>query len=170
VYFHWPHEDGKAGKASEHLCTKVLNDESVARWALLFRCVQVDMAKSDASLVKLLEAGDQPQFFVIPTSADEDAHVIARIAAPPTSMKMAQALEDAIGRVPDAAKRLKSDLAEQDRLLAEGKAALKAGKPKDALAAYDRVRMSTVRVGPQFERAIDWGYDVEQRIARDGAK
>src|SRR5438067_8042679 len=29
VYFHWPHEDPLAGKATEHLCTKVLDDETV---------------------------------------------------------------------------------------------------------------------------------------------
>jgi len=161
VFFHWPHEDAKAGKATERLCEKVLNDEAVARWGLLFRCVQIDMSQSDSTLLKSLEAGEQPSFAVM----DDSATIVTRIAAPTSSGKMAQALEAAIAKVPAAARRLAADLAAQDAALAEGKAALKADRPKEALAAYDRVRMSTVRVGPQFDRAVQWGHEVEQRLA-----
>src|SRR5207247_7038612 len=107
VYFHWPHEDPVAGKASEKLCTKVLDDEAVARWGQLFRCVQVDMSCSDPNLVALLEAGDQPSLVVV----DADAKVIARVAAAATPVKMAKALEDAHAKIPAAAQSLKDDLA-----------------------------------------------------------
>jgi hypothetical protein len=166
VYFHWPHEDPIAGKASEKLCTHVLDDETVARWGLLFRCVQVDMSCSDPRLMKLLEAGEQPSFVVV----DADANVVTKIAAQPNATKMAKALEDAHAKFPAAVKRVKDALAAQDRALADAKTAMKADKLDDAKAAYTVIVTSNIRVGPAFDKAAIAVADVDQRLARKAPK
>ena len=166
VYFHWPHQDPVNGKQVETICTKALNCEQTARWGLLFRCVQVDMSSSDPRLVKLLEAGDKPSFVVV----DKDAKVVARFPGLTSSDKIAKALEAALAKFPDDAKKLKDALAEQDTLLEKAHAAFKADKYEEAKGFYDKIRVSNVRVGPQFDKALIDGTDIDQRIEREKAK
>jgi hypothetical protein len=166
VYFHWPHEDPVNGKLVEKLCTSTLNNEAAARWGKLFRCVQVDMASSDPRLVALLGAGSKPSFVVV----NAQAEVVARIPPLTSSDKVAKALETALQKFPEDAKRLKDALAEQDVLMEKAKAAVKADKFDEAKAHYDKVRFSNVRVGPQFDRAQVDGYDLDMRIERQRAK
>lgn len=166
VYFHWPHDDPLCGKTSDTLCRKTLNAEGVARWGLLFRCVQVDMAASDPKLTALLGAGKQPSFVVV----DKDASVVARIAAVPSSSKMEKALESALQKLPDAWKRLQGALAEQEKALALAKAKVKADKAAEAKPLLDPIRYSEIRVGPHFDAAMALAREVEARMDRDQLK
>jgi len=164
VYFHWPHEDPVDGKRFATLCLKVLDDEQVARWGRLFRCVQVDMSSSDPRMLAILGAGEKPVFAVY--GADTTKPLLL-IGAQPSPGKMAKALEDAVGRVPSAKKALGEALASQEKAFAEAKALLKTDKLAEALAAYDRIRVSEVRVSPLFDRAAIEATTLEQRIARE---
>jgi hypothetical protein len=166
VYFHWPHEDPVNGKVSDTLCDQVLNDETVARWGTLFRCVQVDMAASDERLVKLLEAGSKPSFVAV----DKDAKVLARIPALGSCTKMQKALKDAIQKFPDEWKRVQAEVARQETWMAEAKALLKQDKDAEALALIDKVRYSRIRIGPLFDKAQNDGMEVGQRVERESAK
>lgn len=164
VYFHWPHEDPVDGKRFATLCLKVLDDEQVARWGRLFRCVQVDMSSSDPRMLAILGAGDKPVFAVY---GAETTKPLLTIAAQPSPARMAKAFEDAIARIPSAKKALDEALAAHERSMADAKALLKQDRLAEALAAYDRVRMSEVRVTPLFDKAaIDAGA-LEQKIARE---
>jgi hypothetical protein len=165
VFFHWPHEDGQKdaqAKGSAELCQRVLNDEASARWALLFRCVQVDMSASDPELVTALGAGDQPSFVV----CGSDTKAVAKIPALGSASKWVKAAQDAFGKFPEAKKSLERTLAEQTKALEKARAAMKADKLEEALAAYDSVRNSDVRVGPQFDRACVDAFELEQKIRR----
>lgn len=162
VYFHWPHEDVANGKVVECLCGKVLDDEATARWGMLFRCVQVDMTASDTRLVALLGAGSKPSFAVV----DGAAEVVARIPAVGSAVKMQKALEAALEKFPEQAKKAKDALAEQDKTLAQARAAAKADRLEESKGLYDSLRAATVRVGPQYDRALIEGSEVEARIAR----
>lgn len=137
-----------------------------ARWGLLFRCVQLDMATSDPKLLALLEAGDKPSFVVV----DADAKVIARIPPVTASAKLQKALEEVVARLPDVTARVKAALDRQAKAMAEAKALLKADKLAEALVRIDLVRFSDVRVGPWFDKAQQDGLDLEARLARDAAK
>jgi len=80
---------------------------------------------------------------------------------------MAKAFEDAIGRIPAAKQRLDEALAAHEKSMAEAKALLKQDKLTEALAAYDRVRLSEVRVTPLFDKAAIEAGALEQKIARE---
>lgn len=164
VYFHWPHEDPVDGKRFATLCLKVLDDETVARWGRLFRCVQVDMSSSDPRMLAVLGAGDKPVFAVYGPDATKP---LATIPAQPSPAKMAKALEDAVGKIPSARKSLDEALSAHEKAMADAKALLKQDRLVEALAAYDRVRTSDVRVTPLFDKAAIEATALEQRIARE---
>lgn len=166
VYFHWPHEDPVNGKTSDTLCQKVLNDEAVARWGLLYRCVQVDMASSDPKLTALLGAGDKPSLVAV----TKDAEVVARVAALGSSTKMQKALEAALQKFPEASKKLKADLSAQEKDLAQAKLLVKADKPSEAKPLLDKVRYSNLRVGEAFDVAMRIGMDVDAWVEREAKK
>jgi hypothetical protein len=163
VYFHWPHEDPVVGKTVESLCTKVLNSEEVARWGLLFRCVQVDMSCSDPKLTALLGAGDKPSLVVV----TNDAQVVSRIPAVGSSPKLQKALEAALQKTPEAWKRLQTSLAEQDKSFDKARALFKADKYAEAKPLIDAIRFGDVRVGPRFDDAQTLGVDLDQRMERE---
>jgi hypothetical protein len=162
VYFHFPHEHPVHGEATKNMCSKVLDDETAARWGHLFRCVQVDMAASDARLVQLLGADGKPGIVVL----DEKTQVVARIPPLVSATKMHKALKEAIQKFPERWKGVQKDVADQTKTLAEAKRALKADDLTDALAHVDRIRTSDVRIGEAYEEALFLGFDLEQRIAR----
>lgn len=163
VYFHWPHEDPVDGKRFATLCLKVLDDEGCARWGRLFRCVQVDMSSSDPRMLALLGAGEKPVFAVYGAEATKP---LLSIPAQPSPAKMAKALEDALGRIPSAKQALDAALAAHAKSMAEAKALAKQDRLEEALAAYDRVRRSDVRVTPLFDKAAIEAAALEERIAR----
>ena len=166
VYFHWPHDTTANGKLSDTLCDKTLVDEVAARWGMLFRCVQIDMATSDKRLMELLEAGDHPSFVVV----DKDAKVISRIAALPSSAKFAKALEESALKIDEVAKLVKEAIEKQAKAMAEAKVLVKADKLQEALDKVNEVRNSRVRVGPLFDKAQQDGEDINGRIDRARTK
>ncbi len=164
VYFHWPHEDPEHGRLSDALCGRLLNDEEVARWGKLFRCVQVDMGQSDARLAALAGAGAEPAFVVL----DATGTRVTRIAAPKSSVKLRKALEDAVGRVPGMRKDLDRRLREQEEQLEEARRLEKADRLKEALELVDAVRFSDLRVGKHYDRAFSYGQTLAQRLESAG--
>ncbi len=168
VYFHWPHEHPVHGKTVAALCGRVLDDEQSARWGRLFRCVQVDMSQSDARLVQILGDVDKPTFLVLA----KDTSLVARIpaASVATPGKFVAALQAAHAKFPDEAKRIEKEVADQDRTLAKARAAAKADRLEDALSRYDEIRASIVRIGPNWDRAVQEAGDLEKRIERERAK
>jgi hypothetical protein len=165
VFFHWPHEDAQTtanAKTSADLCSRVLNDETSARWGMLFRCVQVDMSASDPALVAALGAGDQPSF----VACGPDTKPVANISALGSPSKWVKAAQEAFGKFPEAKKDVERTLVEQTQALEKARAAMKADKLEVALATYDIVRLSRVRVGPQFDRACVDGYELQQKLER----
>jgi hypothetical protein len=166
VYFHFPHEHAVHGPTTLTMCSKVLDDETSARWGRLFRCVQVDMGASDARLVQLLGADGKPGMVVL----DDQTQVVARIPALVSAAKMHKALKDAIQKFPERWKSIQKDVADHAKTLAEAKKAFKADDYADALALVDKIRQSDVRIGEAYEEALFFGYDVEQRLAREKEK
>ena len=166
VYFHWPHDDSPSGKLSDDLCDKTLNDENVARWGTLFRCVQVDMSASDERLMTILEAGAKPSFVAV----DKDAKVVARIPALGSTSKMEKALKEAFQKFPDAWKKVQEEIDRQAKWMDEAKALCKADKDVEALKLIDKVRFSRIRVGPLFDKAQADGQELGQQIDRDKTK
>lgn len=164
VYFHWPHEDARNGELSEKLCLRVLNEENVARWGMLFRCVQIDMATSDEELTELLGAGSRPSFLVL----DGEGEVVKRIRAPSSPSKMAKALEQALRKVDDAWDRLQETLDEQEKMLDDAHRLERADELADALERLDKVRFSRVRVGDAFDKAQAQGRRLAAQIEREG--
>ena len=166
VYFHFPHEHAVHGATTLAMCSKVLDDETSARWGRLFRCVQVDMGASDARLVQLLGADGKPGIVIL----DDQTQVVARIPPLGSPTKMHKALKDAIQKFPERWKSIQKDLADQAKTLAEAKKAFKADDYADALALVDKVRMSDIRIGEVYEESLFLGFDIEQRIAREKEK
>jgi hypothetical protein len=165
VYFHWPHDDPRNGKTSDLLCGRVLDDEDSARWGWLFRCVQVDMAKSDPRLVALLGAGDKPSFAFV----DREGAVVARLPAVTTPQKFQRGAKDALAKLPAYEKTVQKALADLDASLAQARAAVEEGRLADAKPLYDRLRWTKVRIGPQYDLAVREGWDVDQRLASGSA-
>jgi Skp family chaperone for outer membrane proteins len=163
VYFHFPHEHPVHGKATEDMCSKALDDETAARWGRLFRCVQVDMAASDARLVQLLGAERKPGIVVL----DDETQVVARIPPLTSSSKLQKALQEAIRKFPERWKSIQKDVADQAKTLAEAKKAMKADDYKDAQALVEKVRQSQVRIGEAYEESLTMGRNLEERIARE---
>jgi len=160
VYFHWPHQDPKQGKTTETLCGRVLDDEDSARWGMLFRCVQVDMAKSDEKLVELLGPGDKPSFALVA----QDGTIVARIPACQTALKFQKAMKEALPKFPEYAKSVEKSLASLDASLEKARATVKAGELAEAKPLYDQLRWTKVRVGPQYDLAVKEGWDLDQRL------
>ena len=166
VYFHWPHEHPLYGDTTKTLCTKALDDETAARWGMLFRCVQVDMATSDAKLTTLLGADGKPSLVVL----DEQTQVVARLTDVGTPAKMQKALKEALQKFPERWKQVQKEMTSQAKTLADAKRVAKGEHPEDALGLLNLVRTSNVRVGDAFDEAVRMGYDLEERVAREKAK
>jgi hypothetical protein len=170
VYFHWPHEHAQHGEATLQLCTRVFDEETTARWGTLFRCVQVDMAASDARLVELLGRVTRPSVLVL----DAEAKEVARIEGVTTAGKMHKALKDAYQRFPEAWKRVQREIEDQRESLETARKLAKEDDLDGALVLVDRVRMSAVRVGEPFDQAQVLGRDLqlkkEQAAARERRK
>ncbi len=166
VYFHWPHEHAVHGEATTQLCSKVLDDEVTARWGTLFRCVQVDMAASDARLIELLGQVDRPSIFVL----DAETKVVAKIQGLTSPTKMQKALREAYQRFPESWKRVQREIADQEKLLVEAKGLAKDDDYAGALTLVDKIRRSNVRVGEPYEESLFLGYDLQQRKDQAEAK
>jgi len=168
VYWHWPHEDERWGKLSDTLCGRILNDEQVARWGMLYRCVQVDMGASDVPMLKRAGAPEEPGFALI----DADGKIVVRIEAEKSSVKLAKALEDGLARFAAYRKAVEKRLKEQERDLDEAKRLDKAGELEEALKLVDAIRFGDLRIGKCYEAAWSYGQTLAQRVenAKEDAK
>lgn len=165
VYFHWPHDDPKHGKLTTTLCTRILDDEQAARWGRLFRCIQIDMSRTDAAFAEQIGCKGKPGFAAI----DAGLTVRASFVGPKSSSKLAKAIEKAFGKFRDHKKALRRELKRQEELLDEARALEKAKRFDEAVAAIDKVRFGDVRVGPHWEKAVKYGQLLAQKAERASA-
>lgn len=165
VYFHWPHEHPVHGEAVKDMCTKALDDETAARWGRLFRCVQIDMAASDARLLTLLGADGKPGMVAL----DADAQVVARIPVLASSTRLVKALKDTIQKFPERWKRVQADVADQEKRLESAKRLAKADRLAEAVSEVESICRSPVRVGEAFDEASTLLIDLQGRLERERA-
>lgn len=166
LYFHYPHEDlekpGVAGRASKKLC-EMLADETFARWGLLVRCVEVDAEKSDARILERLGVGTGPSFSLV----NEKLEVVAKSGPFATSKGAAAFLKQNVtAGFPDFWKVLQERIDAQKALIAEGRALAKQKKFDEALARYDAVVFSDLRIADFFEDACREAEDVAAAAAK----
>jgi hypothetical protein len=162
VYFHWPHDDTPNGKLSTTICTRVLDDEQAARWAKLFRCVQVDMGETKAEYAKLVGAGDGPSFVAL----DADLKVRASIDGMKSGSKLRKAIEKAFNAFPAYRKEIRKKMASHRKMLADAKKLEKADKYEEALKIVDSIRFGDIRIHGEFEKAFSYGMLLSQRYER----
>lgn len=156
LYFHTPHEDldksklvGAAG-ATFRQC-KTFHDEQVARWLLLYHCVEVDMGKSDAKTAERLGMKDGAMFAVI----DQDLNVLGTSKSIPTSEGVASFLKNTM-KSESCAKywnAVQTQIDEQKTALEKARALMAKDKFKDALDQYNVVLNSKVHVADFWDDA-----------------
>ena len=162
VYFHWPHEHKSHGDAITDLCTRVLDDERVARWGTLFRCVQLDMGLTEPAFAERIGVEKGPSFVVL----DRELKIRARIPASKSPVKLRKALEAALKKFPVYRKVLDLELAKQEKSLAQAKKLEKAGKYDEALELVDEIRFGDLRIGDEFDKARSYGFLLAQKAER----
>jgi len=169
LYFHHPHEDvekpGAAGKASRKLC-RMLAEEAFARWGLLVRCFEVDAENSDAKVLERLGAGDGPSFAIV----DENLAVVAKSGSFVNAKTAAAFVRDAVtAKFPAYWKSVSERIEEQKKLVAEARALAKQKKFDEAVARYDTVVWSDLRVGDFFDDACkEWAEVSKDKAKADG--
>jgi hypothetical protein len=163
VYFHWPHDDPVHGKLVRTVCTHTLDDEQAARWSQLFRCVQIDMAETETKFAGKIGCKGEPAFVAL----DGKLEVVARIPVTKSGSKLRKALEGALHKFPEAARKLRKDAAAQRKLLAEAHKLDKAGRTEDALRKVDKIRFGKVRVTAEFDKAVSYGQLLAQKSERE---
>lgn len=151
LYFHHEHEDiekpDAAGRATKKLC-EMLADDAFTRWGLLIKCVEVNVAKSDAKLIQRLGAGEGPSFAIL----DHKLEVVAKSGAFATPKLAGIFVRDAVTTsFPNYWKELNRRIEEQRKVVAEARALVKEKKLEDALTRFDSVIFSDVRVGDFFD-------------------
>jgi hypothetical protein len=172
VYVHWPHEAASGplaaeARATRQLCTRVLDDEASARWGLLFRCVQVDAATADARLLAALDVGAKPGLVVVDATTGTPSFRFPEVATP---AKFVKGCQDALAKFPEARRAVDAAIAEQAKALAAARAAVKADRLEDAMAQYERITGSPIRVGPNYDVAQGEAFSLRDRIERAKAK
>ena len=160
VHFHWPHDDAIHGKLQLTLCGKALDDETLARWGLLFRCVQVDVATSDKKLTSKIGMGEKPGFAIL----DHELAVITRIKATKSPTKIRKALEKALRKFPAYRKKIKAELKQHKAWLVDAKQLEKAGELQNALDLVNEIRCGDLRIGKDFDKACTYGALLEKKI------
>jgi hypothetical protein len=156
LYFHTPHEDLQkhelkgAALHSLRQC-KAFRDEQVARWLMLFHCVEVDMGKSDAKAAERLGFKEGVVFSII----DSDLNVLASSKTIPESETVASFLKTTMKS--ESCKKwwtnVQTRIDEQKQALENARALVKQDKLKEALEGYRQVLNSQVRVGEFFDEA-----------------
>ena len=167
LYFHYPHEDDEKltpeGKLSKKQCAQLV-DEQVARWALLFRSYEVDMAKSDRKAAERLGAAAGTSYSVV----DGKLAVIAKTGPMASSKATAQFLESALR---DGAPALWADvqkrLEEQKAILDEARKLAAKKEWKAAQEKYDLVVRSDLRIGDWWDDAAKEADRVAQKAAQE---
>lgn len=156
LYFHTPHEGLDKSKivgaaaATLRQC-KSFHDEQVARWLLIYHCVEVDMGPSDAKTAERLGCKDGAIFAVV----DQDLNIVATSKPIATSDGVAAFLKTTIKSEP-AAKAwslVQSQIDEQKKALEKARALVAKEKFKDALEQYEVVLNSRVHVADFWDDA-----------------
>ena len=163
VYFHWPHEHSVHGKLTTTICERTLNEEELARWGKLFRCVQIDMGDTEEEFAAMIGVGDGPSFVAL----DKDAKVVAQIKAEKSSTKLRKGLEKAFAKFPDYKKRVKREMANHRKWMAQAKKLEKKDEFEDALELIDKIRFGDIRIGSEYDKAVAYGMRLAKKIEQD---
>lgn len=156
LYFHYPHDDDvkerkltPEGRVSKKTC-ELLVEEEIARWALLFRCFEVDMSKSDRAAATRVGAGTGTSFAVV----NGKTQVVGQ-SGPFANAKAAAAfLRDSLKTAsPDLWTDIQRQLDEQKKVLDEARALAAKKDWKAAKERYELVVKSDLRVGDWWDGA-----------------
>ena len=159
LYFHFEHEDGQLGSTSAKQCKK-FDDERVARWSHLYTFVEIDVAKSDPTLLKRFGALDRPSFTVV----NQDLEIIKQSPILSSSKAIAGFLKSTVQKgFPEYWKTVKERLDEQKATLKEAKSLEKQKDYEGALSRVREVTMSNLRVGAFWEDAVQDGKRLERK-------
>jgi len=156
VYFHTPHEELDktklvgAAAATFRQC-KTFHDEQVARWLLLYHCVEVDMGASDAKTAERVGCKDGALFAIV----DQDLNVIATSKPIVTSEGVVSFLKKTI-QSEACVKQwsyVQTQIDEQKKALEKARALMAKDKFKEALEQYRLVLDSKVRISDAWDEA-----------------
>lgn len=160
LYFHWPHKHATHGKRTTEVCNRVLDEEQVARWALFFRPLRIDMETSDIKLATSLGAASGPSFAVLAP----DLSVRAHFEAPRSSAKLVKAMRAALELDTAFAKKLAGAITAQKKQLDAAQVLEKHGRLRHAHWMVERIRTSDVRVDPVWDRANAYADRLENKL------
>jgi len=166
VYFHYPHDSARWGKLMTSICSRTLDDEQAARWSKMFRCVQLDMGATEKKYAEMIGSRGEPRFVAL----DQDMKVKAEIPLAKSGSKVKKALEAAFKKLPAATKKLKKDIANHKKWMAEAKRLEKKKEFEEAVEVIDQIRFGNVRVSPYFEKAVMYGQVLAQKAERAAAE
>jgi hypothetical protein len=175
LYFHYGHEDVKKqseltveGKAAAKQCGVMAEDE-FTRWGPLVRCVEVDMDRSDRATAELLGLGAGPSFALVA----HDLSVIAKTEDFATGKTAAAFIRSNLSTAKAYSEywqSLQTRMDEQKAALAKARELAKQKKPDEALAAYDLIRFSELRIGEFFDDACREAEKIETQLAEKKSK
>lgn len=153
LYFHYPHEEGEKasaeGKLSKKQCDQLVGEE-VSRWALLYRCYEVDMGKSDRKVAERLGAGPGTSYAVV----NGKLEVVARSGPIANDKAIAKFLGDTLrDGCPSLWSDLGKQLEDQKSLLAEARKLAAKKDWKAAQEKYDLIVRSDLRIGDWWDEA-----------------
>ena len=156
IYFHTPHEELDKSKlvgaaAATFRQCKTFHDEQVARWLLLYHCVEVDMGASDAKTAERLGFSEGALFSIV----DQDLKVVATSKSITTSEGVASFLKKTMQSEPCAKHwaTVQTQIDEQKKALEKARALMAKEKFKEALEQYRLVLDSKVRISDQWDEA-----------------
>lgn len=167
LYFHYPHEDDvkptSDGRMSKKQCETV-NDETVARWCLLFRCYEVDMGKSDRASAERLGAGTGTSFSIVRGKLE----VVSKSGPVKDAKSLAKFMEDALRQgCTEWWSSIEKRLEEQKKLIEEARKLAAKKDWKAAKERYDQVRSSELRITPEWEAASTEAIRVDEKAKQE---
>lgn len=175
LYFHFGHEDVKKssdltpeGKASAKQCG-VMAEAEFTRWGPLVRCVEVNMDASDRATAESLGIGAGPSYALVA----HDLSVIAKSEDFTNGKAAATFIRSTLSTAKgftDYWKALQTRTEEQKTLLAQARDLVKQKKPEEALATYDQIRFSELRIGEFFDEACAEAAKIEAQLAEKAEK
>jgi hypothetical protein len=162
LYFHTPHEDiDKSDLKGAALVTmrqcRALQGEQTSRWLSLYRCVEIDMAKSDLKTAERLGWKEG----VIVSIVDKDLKVLGSTKPLAESEAVVAFLKGTMKSAPCGRfwGIVQTRIDEQKKRLDEARALAEKKKTEEALDAYREVLASDVRVA-------DFYGDAEKEFAK----
>lgn len=168
LYFHYPHEDDDKkltpdGRTSKRQC-EIMADEQVARWAMLFRCFEVEMGRSDRSTAGRLGAVQGTCYAVV----GGKVNVIGK-SGPFANAKTAAAfLRDTLKTAsPDLWAEVQRRVEEQKVVLAEARKHMEKREWKAAVEKYDLIVKSDLRIGDFWDDAAKEWQRATEKAASD---